>query len=125
MKALLLSVLLCLTASADIYELRTYTAAEGKLEALQSRFRDHTLAIFESHGIKNIGYWLTEKKEGEMQKLVYLIAHKDKAAAKASWSAFGKDPNWKAAKDASQVDGRLVTKVESQYLTATDYSKLK
>ncbi|MDB4041520.1 NIPSNAP family protein, partial [Akkermansiaceae bacterium] len=96
-----------------------------KLEALQSRFRDHTLAIFESHGIKNIGYWLTEKKEGEMQKLVYLIAHKDKAAAKASWSAFGKDPKWKAAKDASQVDGRLVTKVESQYLTATDYSKLK
>ena len=125
MKTILLSLLLCFTASADIYELRTYTAAPGKLDALQSRFRDHTLAIFESHGIKNIGYWLTEKKEGEEQKLVYLIAHKDRAAAKASWDAFRKDPKWKAAKDTSQVNGRLVKKVESQYLIATDYSKLK
>jgi len=125
MKALLVSVLLCLTASADLYELRTYTPAEGKLEALESRFRDHTLALFESHGMKNIGYWLTAKREGEAQKLVYLVAHEDQEAADASWEAFRKDPKWIAARDASQVDGSLVKKVESQYLTATDYSKLK
>ncbi len=125
MKIFLLSFLLCFTVTADIYELRTYTPASGKLEALEARFRDHTLAIFESHGIKNIGYWLTEKKEGEPQKLVYLIAHKDRAAAGESWSAFKKDPKWIAAKKASEADGRLVQKIDKQFLTPTDYSKLK
>ena len=125
MKTLLLSLLLICSASADLYELRTYTAAEGKLADLEARFRDHTLAIFESHGMKNIGYWLTQKKEGEQQKLVYIISHKDRAAAKASWDAFKKDPKWKAASKASRVNGRLVQKVESEYLTPTTYSKLK
>lgn len=125
MKFILLSLLLSLSAVADIYELRTYTAHEGKLEALEARFRDHTLKIFESHGMKNIGYWLTEKKEGEDQKLVYIIAHKDRDAAKASWDDFRKDPAWKAASKASRVNGRLVKRIESQYLTPTDYSKLK
>lgn len=125
MKLILLILLLPLSAVADIYELRTYTAHEGKLKALEARFRDHTLEIFESHGIKNIGYWLTEKKEGEEQKLVYIIAHKDRDAAKVSWDGFRKDPAWKAASKASRVNGRLVQKVESQYLTPTDFSKLK
>jgi len=108
--------------SADVYELRTYTANEGKMDDLLTRFRDHTLAIFESHGMKNIGYWLTE---GEDKKLVYIISHKDRAAAKASWAAFRKDPKWQAAFKASRTNGKLVKKVESQFLTATDFSKLK
>ena len=120
-----LSALFCFTAAADVYELRTYFPAEGKLEALEARFRDHTVKLFEKHGMKNVGYWLSEKKEGEMRTLIYIVAHKDRAAAKASWSAFGKDPDWKAARDASQVDGRLITKIERQYLTPTDFSKLK
>lgn len=125
MKFILLSVLLSLSAVADVYELRTYTAHEGKLEALEARFRDHTLKIFESHGMKNIGYWLTEKIEGKAQKLVYIIAHKDRAAAKESWATFRKDLTWKAISKASRVNGRLVKSIESQYLTPTDYSKLK
>jgi hypothetical protein len=60
-----------------------------------------------------------------VRTLIYIVAHKDRAAAKASWSAFGKDPDWKAARDASQVDGRLITKIKRQYLTPTDFSKLK
>ena len=122
---LLISTLFCLPASADIYELRTYTAHEDKLENLLTRFRDHTLRIFESHGMKNIGYWLSEKKEGEQQKLVYIISHKDAEAAAASWAAFSKDPQWKKVAAESQVDGKLVKKVERQYLTPTDFSKLK
>lgn len=125
MKILLVSLLLALPSFADIYELRTYTAHEGKLEDLQARFRDHTLKIFESHGMKNIGYWLTEKKEGETQKLVYLISHRDRAAAKVSWDAFRKDPIWRKAFAASRVNGKLVKKIESQFLTSTDFSKLK
>lgn len=125
MKLLLLSLFLTLPTFADLYELRTYTAHDGKLEALEKRFREHTLKIFESHGMKNIGYWLTEKKEGEPQKLVYLISHKDRDTAKASWDGFRKDPAWKAAFKESRVNGKLVKKIESQYLTPTDYSKLK
>ncbi len=100
---ILLSTLFCFTATADVYELRTYFPAEGKLEALEARFRDHTVKLFEKHGMKNVGYWLSEKKEGEVRTLIYIVAHKDRAAAKASWSAFGKDPDWKAARDATRA----------------------
>ena len=122
LKSLAILALAALPLSADVYELRTYTANEGKMEALLSRFRDHTLEIFESHGMKNIGYWMTE---GDDPKLLYIISHKSKEAAKASWAAFRKDPKWQAAYKASTANGKLVKKVESQYLTATDFSKLK
>ncbi len=122
LKILAIIAFAALPLSADVYELRTYTANEGKMDDLLTRFRDHTLAIFESHGMKNIGYWLTE---GDDKKLVYIISHKDRDAAKASWAAFRKDPNWQAAFRASKVNGKLVKKIESQFLTATDFSKLK
>ena len=114
-----------LPSSATVFEMRTYTPHEEKLENLLTRFRDHTLKIFESHGMTNIGYWVTEKKEGETQKLVYIISHKDKKAATANWKAFKANPKWITAYKASQVDGKLVKKVESQFLNATDFSKIK
>lgn len=122
MKLLALFALMVSPLAAEVYELRTYTTNEGKMEGLLARFRDHTTKIFESHGMKNIGYWLTE---GDDPKLVYIVSHKDKETAKASWKAFSADPKWKAAKAESVKDGKLVKKVESQYLTATDFSKLK
>ena len=122
LKTLAILAFSALPLPADVYELRTYTANEGKMDDLLTRFRDHTLAIFESHGMKNIGYWLTE---GDDKKLVYIISHKDRDTAKASWAAFRKDPKWQAAFKASKVNGKLVKKVESQFLTATDFSKLK
>jgi hypothetical protein len=121
----LFSFAICLPSSATVYELRTYTPHEGKMDNLLTRFRDHTLKIFESHGMSNIGYWVTEKKEGETQKLIYILSHKDKEAATASWKAFIADPKWKAAAAASEVDGKLVKLVESQILSATDFSKIK
>lgn len=121
----LFSISFSLPTTATVYEMRTYTPHEGKMDELLTRFRDHTLKIFESHGISNIGYWLTEIKEGETQKLVYLIAHKDKETADASWKAFQDDPKWKAAYTASHVNGPLVKDIVSQYLTATDFSKIK
>ncbi|MEN8771926.1 MAG: NIPSNAP family protein [Akkermansiaceae bacterium] len=122
MKILALLTLMVSPLVAEVYELRTYHAHEGKMEGLLSRFRDHTTAIFESHGMKNIGYWLTE---GDDPKLVYIITHKDQETAKKNWKAFSADPKWKAAKTASVANGKLVKKVESQFLTPTDFSKLK
>lgn len=105
-----------------VYELRTYTTAEGRLPALHSRFRDHTMKIFEKHGMKNIIYWVPEDKENT---LVYVIAHKSLEAADASWAAFRKDPEWQRVFKASREDGSIVTKVQKQFLTATDYSPMK
>ncbi|MCU0704611.1 MAG: NIPSNAP family protein [Fimbriiglobus sp.] len=106
-----------------LYELRIYTAAPGKLDALNARFRDHTVKLFEKHGMKNIGYWVPVKNDEN--KLYYVIAHKDKAARDASFKAFGADPDWQKAAKESEKDGPLLVKVnpiQVVFLTATDYS---
>jgi hypothetical protein len=107
-----------------VYELRTYYANEGKLEALHARFRDHTCAIFEKHGIKNIGYWVPVENKGN--KLIYLVSYPSRKAREGSWQAFFQDPAWTSAYKNSIKDGKLVSKVTRQFLKATDYSpKLK
>jgi len=102
------------------FELRTYYAAPGKLGDLHARFRDHTLKLFEKHGMSNIGYWVPT--ENPDNKLVYLLAFPNLEAKEKAWKEFVTDPEWKAAQKASEANGRLVTKVESILLTATDYS---
>ena len=102
------------------FELRTYYAAEGKLDALNSRFKDHTTALFTRHGMTNVGYWMP--LENPQRKLVYLLSYPDLAARETSWKAFQADPEWVAAKAASEVSGKLVDKVESRFLTLTDFS---
>jgi hypothetical protein len=108
-------------ADTKCYELRTYTAAPGKLDALLARFRDHTVTLFAKHGMTNVGYWVPA--ENPDRKLVYLLSFPDRAARDASFKAFGADPEWKAAAKASEADGKLVDKIESRFLTATDFSK--
>ncbi|MCA9035623.1 MAG: NIPSNAP family protein [Planctomycetaceae bacterium] len=110
------------TEASWLYELRTYTTPEGKLDALNARFREHTMRIFEKHGMKNIAYWNPTDKPNT---LIYVIAHKDADAAKASWDAFRQDPEWKKVAEETQRDGKIVSKVESVYMTATDYSPMK
>jgi len=106
-----------------VYELRTYTATPGNLDKLLARFRDHTLRIFEKHGMKNIGYSVpTDQADGAGEKLVYLIAHASREAAKQSWKNFSADPEWKEVSAKSQIAGKIVAKVESVFLTPTDFS---
>jgi hypothetical protein len=107
----------------DVYELRTYTTNEGKLKNLNARFRDHTVKLFKKHGIESVGYWVPTDEKRSKNTLIYVIKHKSRDAAKASWKAFGSDPDWKKAAKESQVDGRILAKKpESVYMTATDYS---
>jgi len=113
-------------AATRVFEMRTYTAAPGKLAALHSRFRDHTLRLFEKHGMQNIGYWVPADPPNSENTLTYIIAHKDREAAKASWAAFGADPEWQKVRKESMADGvSLTTKVESVFLNPTDYSPMK
>lgn len=111
--------------SEKVFELRTYTAAEGKLPDLLARFRDHTLRLFEKHGIKNIGYWVPTDPERSKDTLIYVVEHASIEAAQKSWEAFRADPEWVKVRTASEANGRVVLKVEGVYLKATDFSKLR
>jgi hypothetical protein len=108
-----------------VYELRTYTTPEGKLEDLKARFRDHTVKLFEKHGMTNIGYWVPQDAPLSQNTLIYVLAHKDRETAKQSWAAFGKDPDWVKARTASEVNGRLTTQVVSVFMDPADFSQLK
>ena len=111
--------------STRVFEMRTYYAHPGKMAALHARFRDHTVKLFEKHGITNIGYWSPINEKQSEEKMVYILAYPSKAAADKAWNDFRKDPEWDKARKASEVDGPLVAKVESVYLNPTDYSKIK
>ena len=102
------------------YELRIYTANEGKLEALNTRFRDHTCKLFEKHGLTNMGYWVPADKSDN--RLFYVISSPNRTVHGKSWKAFLNDPDWKKAFANSTKDGRLVAKIESTFMSATDYS---
>jgi hypothetical protein len=109
-----------------VFELRTYYTNPGKLDDLHKRFREHTCELFKKHGMELIGFWTPQDdKDGKGDKLVYLLAFPSREAAKASWKAFGDDPEWKRVYAESHKNGVLVKKVESIYLDPTDYSALK
>jgi hypothetical protein len=112
-------------AANRVFELRTYTAPEGKLSDLHKRFRDHTMRIFQKHGMTNIGYWQPQDEPRASNTLIYIIAHPSREAAKEAWAAFSADPEWKKVSAESQVNGRIVEKVDSVFMNATDYSPLK
>ncbi len=102
------------------FELRTYTAADGKMEDLLQRFRDHTVGLLERHGMSSIGYWVRDPDAGT---LVYLLRHR--GAPKENWAAFAADPEWISARAASVLEGELTTHIESVFLEAVDFSPLQ
>ncbi|WP_406697491.1 NIPSNAP family protein [Singulisphaera sp. Ch08] len=116
----------CDSGATKVFELRTYYTNEGKLNALNARFRDHTNRLFKKHGIKIVGFWTPQDKEkGKEDTLVYLISFPSREAAAASWKAFQADPEWHKARDESEKAGKILKKVESIYLDPTDYSPIK
>ena len=108
-----------------VFELRTYTSPDGRLDDLVARFRNDTLRIFEKHGMHNVGYWLPTDSPAASNTLVYILAHDSREAATKSWAAFREDPEWQAVAQRTQANGPIVTKVESLFLEATDFSPLK
>jgi NIPSNAP len=108
-----------------VYELRTYYCLPGRLEALHKRFREHTVKLFEKHGMKNEMYWTPTDPKLKDHTLIYVVSHDSAEAAKKSWDAFRADPDWLKVRDASEKDGKIVEKVESVYMTTTDFSPRK
>jgi len=112
-------------AAGRVYELRTYTTPEGKLDDLLARFRNHTMRIFEKHGMTNVGYWLPQDETLRQNTLVYMISHPSREAADQAWRDFSADPEWQRVSEESQRDGRIVSNVQRMYLDPTDFSPMK
>ncbi len=108
-----------------VFELRTYTAHDGKLEALLARFRDHTLALFARHNIASLAYFTPRDGPLAGRTLIYLLAHLSREAAEQNWNAFRADPDWLEARAASESDGPIVARLESVFLDPADFSPLK
>jgi hypothetical protein len=108
-----------------VFEMRTYYAHPGKMEALHARFRNHTNKLFVKHGMTLIGYWSPIDAKVADEKMVYILAYPSKAAAEKSWKDFINDDEWKKVKAETEKDGPLVERVESLYMNPTDYSPIK
>ncbi len=112
-------------AGNHVFEVRTYTAEPGKLDALHARFRDHTVDIFNKHGMTSVGYFAPMDEPLSKNTLIYILEFPSRDAAKKSWDEFRNDPEWQKVQKGSEANGKLVTKVESVFAEPTDYSPLK
>jgi hypothetical protein len=112
----------CAQSAARVFELRTYTAHEGKLNDVVNRFRDHTVRIFAKHGLVSVGYWIPQEMPNT---LIYMLAHPSREAATKNWDAFRNDPEWKAARAASEANGPIVLKTQSVFMDPTAFSQIK
>ncbi len=108
-----------------VFELRTYTAEPGKLDALHARFRDYTVGIFKKHGMTSVGYFAPTDDPLSKNTLIYILAFPSRDAAKKSWDEFRSDPEWQKVQKESEANGKLVTKVDSVFADPTDYSPMK
>jgi hypothetical protein len=112
-------------ATNRLFELRTYHANPGKLDALQARFAHHTLPLFARHGLTVVGFWVARDANGQPgNDLVYVLAFPDSEAREQSWEAFRADPDWIKARADSEADGPLLESLESVLLDPTSYSPL-
>jgi hypothetical protein len=109
-------------SSSTVFELRVYHTYEGKLDDLLRRFRDHTMKLFEKHGIHNVAYWTPLDDPPKAKTLVYILEHPSREAATANWQAFRDDPEWQSVRDKSEANGKLVEKVDSTFMALTDFS---
>ena len=107
-----------------IYEYRVYEAMQGKMPDLNARFRDHTLKLFEKHGIKNIGYW-TSAVGDYNDRLIYIVAFEDSAQRDRAWASFAQDPEWQRVVAESEANGPIVARLYNTLLAPTDYSPLQ
>jgi hypothetical protein len=108
-----------------VFELRKYTAPEGKLGELEARFRNHTIRIFNKHNMTSVGYFVPQDAPDSQNTLIYVLAHPSREAAKKNWAEFQADPEWQKVNTESQVNGRIVSKVESTFMDPLDFSQIK
>jgi hypothetical protein len=105
-----------------VYELRIYHVIPGKMESVVARLREYTIKLFANHGIKSVAYWTALDEPVKNSTLFYILEHPSREAAAANWKAFHDDPEWKSVKAKSEENGKLLEKIDSTFLTLTDFS---
>ena len=113
------------TAADRLLEIRTYTVAPGQLPLLHKRFREHTMQLFEKHGMTNVVYLTPADTALSQTTLVYMLAYPTREAATKAWADFRNDPEWKQVTAASDREGLKVLKVQSMFVNPTDFSPMK
>ena len=108
-----------------VYELRMYHAKAGKMDALVTRFRDHTDALFKKYNMKSVGYWQPQDAPASGNLLVYILEHPSREEAQKNWAAFQADPEWKKVKASSEANGPLVDHIDRYFMDPTNFSALK
>src|SRR5215471_12135882 len=111
--------------SDRVYELRVYHTLPGRLSQLESNFRDHNVAYLKKHGIESVGYWTPQDSPASENTLLFIVAHDSREAAEQHWNEFRSDPEWKKLAQASLASGEIVEKIDSTFLTPTDFSPMK
>jgi hypothetical protein len=109
-------------SASAVYELRVYHASPGKLPDLLARFRDHTVKLFDRHGMKSVAYWTPVDEPDKSNTLIYILYHPSREAAAANWKSFQDDPEWKSVKEKSEANGALTVKIDSTFMALTDFS---
>ncbi len=112
-------------SKARVFELRTYTMHEGRLEHELELFRTSLAKTIDRHGMKALGYWTAADSPQAQNTLIYIVAHQSREAAKTSWDAFRADPALAPMREATKREGPSVVKVESVFLNPTDFSPIK
>ena len=107
-----------------IYELRVYRTLPGRLPNLLARFQNHTLKLWEKHGIRQAGFWTTLVGESASD-LTYLLAWESLAEREEKWAKFATDPDWLKARAESEADGPINANVSNQLLVPTAFSSVK
>ena len=107
-----------------IHEYRVYEAVPGRLPDVNARFRNHTLNLFEKHGMKNIGYW-TPSVGDYSNRLIYILGFEDVAQRERAWASFRNDPEWQAVVAETEANGPIVARVTNTLLSPTDYSPMQ
>jgi hypothetical protein len=114
------------TKDSRFFEMRTYHAAPGKLEALRARFHHFTNKLFVKHGMEIVGSWVPMNKEGQNNNtIVYILAFPSREARDKAWKGFTDDLEWLAVKTDSEKNGKLIDKVDAVFMTAADFSPAK
>jgi hypothetical protein len=113
-----------MTKSTKVYELRIYHVVPGKMDSLVARFRDYTDKLFAKHGMNSVAYWTALDEPVKSSTFFYILEHPSREAAAANWKAFQDDLEWKTVKARSEENGKLVEKIDSTFLTLTDFSPL-
>ena len=109
-----------------VYELRTYTTLPGRLAALNNRFAQHTMKLFEKHGMRNEMYWIPTDDARKDNTLIYVLSHESQETADKSWKAFQADGDWIKVREASELDGKILAKAPDRvFMRMTDFSSGK